>query len=96
MKTGRGGTESGLGIIPPVDLLAGFDPRRFRRRWVAMNAVTRREAKALSPEERLVQLGTLHLFLRSTAGAGESVRRKGDKRVRNRWNRLRRVLRGSA
>lgn len=76
--------------------LVGLDPVAFRRRWAAVNDVTRREAAALSAQQRLEELDALNDFLRSIEPRPARGRLSGETRVRLRWNRLRRALRGIA
>lgn len=68
------------------------DAVAFRRRWAKVNAFTRRETKTLSPERRLRQLDQLYLLPRSGAAPADGSREGEDRRVRRRWNRLRRAL----
>lgn len=72
------------------------DAKAFRRRWAAANAVSHREARALTPEDRLRELDALSLFARSVERGPDLRRIAEERRVRARWNRLRRALRGIA
>lgn len=76
--------------------LAKRDAKPFRRRWAAVNAVSLREVRSLTPEERPRELDALSPFARSVERGPDLRRIAEEGRVRARWNRLRRALRGIA
>lgn len=59
--------------------------KSYRERWKAVEEVTARERAAMTPDERLRQIGALYGFAR---WASRGKRRTSDSEVRKRWVRL--------
>ncbi len=67
------------------------DAVAFRRRWKIVNALEIEKVRALSPDEKLDQLSTL-MALAKELDWTAALEREASK-VRNRWNKLRKVYR---
>ena len=68
------------------------EARAFRKRWEAVNAAKREELRRMSMEDKLRQLAAL-MASRDLFSRTEEMREE-EAEVRERWNRLRRALRG--
>ncbi|MBI4526744.1 MAG: hypothetical protein HY695_23350 [Deltaproteobacteria bacterium] len=70
--------------------LTKTDARRYRKRWEVVNAAERRELRATPVKLKFLQLAALMVSAKKMGWVGSLAAEEAE--VRNRWNRLRKIL----